>query len=358
MLRRLASAPRASGTPAIAEARDFCAGELRRFGFHVSEMPFSYSALPGRFATPAAGAAVAGMVAVAAHLGAGGERYAPLLVLGSGALLLGIGARWIARQGVLDMPWLRMQGVNLEGVRPGPRPRVWLCAHLDSKSQPVPTLARSAALVLEGLGLAAALAAAVAASLGAAPAYGVWVAVTVLTLAGAVPVLLSTVGNSSAGAFDNASGVATVLEAASQLDAGVGVLITDAEELGLAGARAWARTQASGETVLNCDGVDDAGAVAVMYTGRRPHVLLVAVSAAAARSGVPFRALRMIPGVLTDSVAFTDAGMAAVTFSRGSAASLLRVHSPRDTLDRLRGTGIAPTAALIAATARELHTPR
>jgi hypothetical protein len=34
--------------------------------------------------------------------------------------------------------------------------------------------------------------------------------------------------------------------------------------------------------------------------------------------------------------------------------SLLRVHSRRDDLKNLRGTGIAPVAALIAATANEL----
>ena len=59
----------------------------------------------------------------------------------------------------------------------------------------------------------------------------------------ALPVMASVVGARSAGALDNASGVATVLRAVELLarDVAVGVVLTSAEELGLAGARAWAR---------------------------------------------------------------------------------------------------------------------
>jgi hypothetical protein len=62
----------------------------------------------------------------------------------------------------------------------------------------------------------------------------------------------------------------------------------------------------------------------------------------------------MIPGVLTDSVAFADRGLMSVTFSRGTWRSLVRVHTRRDDLGHLNGTGIPETATLIAATAREM----
>ena len=55
-----------------------------------------------------------------------------------------------------------------------------------------------------------------------------------------------------------------------------------------------------------------------------------------------------------DSVAFSDAGMDAVTFSRGTFRSLARVHTRRDDTAHLAGTGIAETATLIAATARAI----
>jgi Zn-dependent M28 family amino/carboxypeptidase len=132
--------------------------------------------------------------------------------------------------------------------------------------------------------------------------------------------------------------------------------VTDAEELGLAGAQAWPVTTLvrADAVILNCDGVDDAGDNVVMYAGRPPHALLAGVTGAAATTGVPCRAKRLALGVLTDSVAFGYAGFPSVTFSRGTLASLARVHSKRDDLRRLRGTGIAPVATLIAATANQL----
>jgi hypothetical protein len=356
-LRDIAATPRPAGSAALATARDRCARELRDMGFDVRELPFGYSGFPGRLATPVLGGAAAALVGYAGRFGASGSRFAPLLVLGLGvALLLGAGW-WLMRRGVLDAPLLRDGGVNLEATRPGARPRVWLCAHLDSKSQPVPSLVRSAGIVLEGAGVALALGLSVALALDVAVHPIHWVQAAVLTLVGAVPVVLSTVGHRSPGAFDNASGVATVMAAAALLHdvAGAGVLVTDAEELGLAGARAWASGK-RGDTVLNCDGVDDSGAVAVMYSGRRPAELLAQVAAASADSGVTHEAMRMIPGILTDSVAFTQEGLGSVTFSRGSLKSLLRVHSARDSLERLRGTGIAETATLVAATARRIVT--
>ncbi len=274
-----------------------------------------------------------------------------------GALTLYAAGQWLSKRGVLGAPVLRRRGVNLEATRPGSAPRMWLCAHLDTKSQPIPTLVRIAGVVVEGLGFALTLALAIAAALGVAAHAALWVFAAAVTLVGAVPVVLSMVGSRSAGALDNASGVVTVLLAARRLgdQPGVGVLITDAEELGLAGARAWCRSHEK-KVVLNCDGVDDDGAIQVMFTGRRPAALLGAVARASAGSGIPHQARRLALGVLTDSVAFADAGWSAVTFSRGSLRSFGRVHSSRDDLSRLRGDGLEPTATLLAGSARVLLT--
>ena len=46
--------------------------------------------------------------------------------------------------GVLDLPWLRAAGENLIARRGDAPPRVWLVAHVDSKSQPLPTQLRMA----------------------------------------------------------------------------------------------------------------------------------------------------------------------------------------------------------------------
>lgn len=321
-------------------------------------MPFEFSTFPGRFATPLFGGVTAVVVAVAGLWGAAAHRFLPLLVTVSSGLLLLLAGRWVARYGVVAMPLLRATGVNLEFKRPHARPPgIWLCAHLDTKSQPVPTLVRVAGIGLAGLGYAATFALAVIAASGTAADPSYWAAAAIVTLIGAIPVVLSVTGNHSPGALDNASGVAAVIEAARALDGReIGVLVTDAEELGLAGARAWTNNKEfrADAVMLNCDGVDDSGDNMAMYSGRPPRALLDGVVRAAATVRVPCRSRRLPLGILTDSVAFADAELAAVTFSRGSLASLARVHTRRDDLARLRGTGIADVAALIAATANQL----
>lgn len=323
-------------------------------GYAVRERPFEYSGFPGRLATPLLGGAGAAMVGFAGKWGSDGARVGPLILLALGALVLFVAGRWLAVRGVLEAPVMRERGVNLEATRAGDTPTLWLCAHVDTKSQPVPTLARSTGIVLEGIGYLSALGLAAATAFGATPDRFYWEFAAVVTLVGAIPVVLSMVGTRSPGALDNASGVATVIAAARQLanERGIGILLTDGEELGLAGARAWSR-EAAQATVLNCDGVDDVGGVQVMFTGRRPETLLDAVARASRATGITYGASRLIPGVLTDSVAFSDAGLPSVTFSRGSWWSLARIHSRRDNLAHLDGTGIAETATLIATTARE-----
>jgi len=160
------------------------------------------------------------------------------------------------------------------------------------------------------------------------------------------------VGARSDGALDNASGVAAVLAAADLLDpsARVGVLLPSAEELGLAGARALARAHASG-VALNCDGVDDEGELTIMHGSHPPAEVIEAIVRAA--PGVP-RVRRMPLGLLTDSVALADGGWRAVTVSRGSFASLRRVHTRGDSLAALRGAGIDETAHLLARAAEAL----
>jgi putative aminopeptidase FrvX len=134
----------------------------------------------------------------------------------------------------------------------------------------------------------------------------------------------------------------------------VGVCLTSAEELGLAGARAWARGRAPA-VALNCDGVDDRGSITCMYSGRRPDRLVAEVVAGGKRAGVAVRAHRLLPGVQTDGVALAEEGWAAVTLSKGSARTLARIHTPRDRADALTGAGIADVAALVTELVRARH---
>ena len=361
-LRAIAAEPRPAGSAAEAAARAHCTDALRTAGFRVREEPFEYSALPGRWATPLAGAASMGALAAAGHLAyrLDAPRAALALLAAAGATLA-VGGRWLARQGVLRTPALRARGVNLVATRGGGVPAVWLVAHLDSKSQPVPMALRVAGIVGSG---ATWIAAAVVASLQAAgrPVHAAWPWVGAAGVLAGVPVLASVVGARSAGAVDDASGAAAVLLAAESLPrhVPVGVLLTSAEELGRAGARAFAaahaRAGAAPAVALNCDGVDDDGETIAMHSGGADAVL-ARLPAASARAGVPTRGRRLLPGILVDAVALADAGWAAITVSRGTAATLARIHTRRDTLACLRGDGVPPTAELLVALAEACATP-
>jgi hypothetical protein len=266
-------------------------------------------------------------------------------VLIAGVVVVALAGRWLARYGVLALPIMRRRGVNLEAHRDGTPPSVWLVAHLDSKSQPISLVVRAAGIVVL---LAAWIAALIAA--GSDMSARAWLAVVGVAFIGALPVTFSLVGSASPGAVDNAAGVATVLAAAQILPptTPVGILITDAEELGLAGARAWCAEHAPA-IALNCDGVDDQGPLTLMWTRPRPRWIQEAF-----RSAKGLRVIPLVPGVLADSIAFSDAGWEAVTLSRGTLRTLGRIHTRRDNLENLHGTGIAEAALALASAADTL----
>jgi hypothetical protein len=75
---------------------------------------------------------------------------------------------------------------------------------------------------------------------------------------------------------------------------------------------------------------------------------------AASDHGEAMRVLRLIPGILTDSVALAAAGWQTVTLSRGTVRTLARIHTPRDSLAAMDGRGIAGAARVLAHAAETL----
>lgn len=349
-LEAIAREPRPAGGEAESRAREYAAGVLRGDGFDVREEAFQYSAFPGRCATPIGGA-LGGLAVLCAAYGALHARSArePIIELGIGLVIVAGFTRSMLGDAVLDLPFARARSVNLVATRGSTSPRIWLVAHLDSKSQPIPSLGRVAGIGLIAASIIVAIVAALLQLASLSSRMGWWAAV-VLAVAGAPLVIASVVGNHSDGAVDNASGVATVLLAASRVRSGLvfGVLLTSAEELGLAGARAWAREHirtCEAGIALNCDGVDDAGPVTIMHSGRASSDLLDVLRLASPETP---RVRRMPLGLLTDSVALSDRGWRTVTVSRGGLGTLRRVHSARDSLDNLGGRGIDGAATLLA----------
>lgn len=347
-LEVIAAEPRPAGSAAEAAARRHCAEVLASLDFTVREEPFEYSALPGRFGTPAAGLASILVLAAVGHLGFHRAPGAALVLLSTAGLVLATLARWGARRGVLAVPWHRATGVNLVATRGRNEPRVWLVAHLDSKSQPIPILVRALG-VTGSIALWAIAAALLVAQLAGAHVALFWPWVSVAGVIAGAPVAASIVQARSRGALDNASGTATVLVAAGLLprEYQLGVLVTSAEELGLAGARAWASARGAG-TAINCDGIDDCGALRLTFTGARPAHLIDAMIDAARASGEPTVVRRLPPGVLVDGVALADAGWHVVTVSRGTVRTVACIHTPDDNLAAVEGHGVERAAHVVA----------
>ena len=351
LIDALASTPRFAGSAGEARARLVCETELGNSGFVVGERKFGFSEWPGRWGIPlTAGWLFLGIVVVAVGAGrnwrVGGLAFLLVVVLGNRII------RPIRNSATRKTPWLRRMAVNIEATRG--EARLWLVAHLDTKSQSIPMLFRVAGHVA----LLAVLAIETIALLVSAWRGGPAIHWNWFVMAGAiaaVPSLLCFVGNKSPGALDNATGVAAVLVAARLVppERSLGILITSGEELDLAGARAWAGTAGPGAVMLNCDTIDEKGDWRCMYA-KGPNVPTAAAEKAAKKLGLALRMGRVIPGIITDSLAFETAGLPSVTVSRGTLRTLARLHTAGDKPDSLSGAGAATAARLLAEMVEEL----
>ena len=300
------------------------------------ERPFEFSALPGRYAAQIIGAmAVVGFVTAYISF----AEWFALFTL----LLLIVIAWWLGSARATMEPWFRETGINLEATR-GPSPKIWLVAHIDSKSQGISSALRTLGATL----LVVPLIIGIILPQARLP-------ITLPGVVGGLILCLAFVSDKSDGAADNASGVAGVLDAAARLprELSFGVLITDAEELALAGAHAWVRGRPPGIAV-NCDTIDDGGRLVVFQYGTRSHELDGRAGPAARAIDSQARVMRPPWGVLTDSNAFLKAGWQTVTLARGTLRTLNRIHTRRDSLANLRGTGIPDAARVLARIVEEL----
>jgi hypothetical protein len=331
----------------------------------VTEERFTYSQFPARFAPLICGSIFAAGVLVAGHLTY--RHHRPLEALAAAFAGLGIAAALgkflLERTGSLAS--MRSTASNLVATRrkaSGP-PAIWLTAHTDTKSQTIPMLVRVASVAAASVSFILLIAILVAGSTGFPEAMGISIQLTeAYALAGSViaaiavaPLALCFIGDESPGALDNATGVAAVLLPLEHLDPGlnVGVLITSAEEMGLAGARAFAARRTAKGIAINCDTIDDSGSFICMSDDLRRRDA-VAMSKAGDTVGEIVRPRHMIPGILTDSVPLRRAGWESCTLSRGNLGTLARVHTSRDEPGRVDGAGVALAARILAATVEEL----
>lgn len=347
-LLTMVSRPRMTGAGGSAEVESRIRDRFDILGYNARELPFTFSTLPGRFGLPIAGVvAVATGVAAMMFMG----RRQPLATLV--ALLIGLALAalpLLALERGLRLPWLQVKTANLLFTRDSPR---WIImAHRDTKSQGAPTLIRSGVLVgaLVMWTTLTALATATAAG-GPLNIELVWGTAGFLIMAGAA-LILSPSGNESPGALDNGTGLAALLALARKTPPDVAFLVTDAEELGLAGARAAAGDLPEVEGIINLDGLDDVGPVRIAE-GRQgvsrasTDALGKTLVWAARELGLGVVRRPLPPFLMVDHEPLVSAGLPALTVLKGRWRSLLRIHTPSDTADRLTGIGAARVATLI-----------
>ena len=145
LLERLAQQPRFAGSAGESRARAICREELSRAGFSCRDLSFEFSEWPARWGPPIADILQLGMVLAMIALAARGNALDGLILAAAMTLGLAMVARRARQRGVLSFRYGRSRSANLEAVRG--RPRVWLVAHLDSKSQTVPMLVRIAGTI-------------------------------------------------------------------------------------------------------------------------------------------------------------------------------------------------------------------
>jgi hypothetical protein len=236
-----------------------------------------------------------------------------------------------------------VQGVNLIASRPtgrpAVRPTIWLCAHYDSKGQPISMATRivgAAAAAVGTVGVLGALAAGWALVLGLA----------LLVAAGGAAILAQNrVTDRSLGAVDNASALVAVFAILDLLPrhASVGVLFLDAEELGLLGARALVADRGellAGAAVINFDGLDDRGRPIAFLHRSGPVAQAVAAELGAWRA-------RWLP-VVVDGIVLAKGARECVTVMKGDWGTARVVHTPGDTAARLTLRGVRAVAEGVA----------
>ena len=345
--------PRLIGSEGAARVTEHVRATLTAFGYDVRDHGFRFNPWIGRIGLSVLGGCYLVTALCAGALLYAGKAYGALsvlvVVLLAAGLASGVGRRWLERA-----TWALRDGLNLLALPAGGRPKYLILAHRDSKSQPVPLSLRGPAIAVVLLSWVFLL---VLAVLSVAQPVTPLLAVLAAALAAAAGLVLvfCWVANNSPGALDNASGVAALLGIAhAQQAAGdVALLVTDAEELGLAGSHAIARRLPTVIGAINLDGLDDAGPFFLMERfgwprkrGRAPHLAAALLRAghdlklAVHRRDAPF-------GIMLDHMPLVDGGTPALTVMRGSLGSLRRVHRPGDDLANLRGDGIAPAIALV-----------
>jgi hypothetical protein len=354
---RMIATPRLTGSADAAAVAAAIKSDLEELGYEVRDQRFSLSTWPGRFGVSVAGLIYLGGAVLSSYVTLAGHPGIGVVVMLTVLLLVGAVAV-LARPATTIVPFGCVEASNLIAAIAGKRPRYYVMAHRDSKSQPIPLAFRGPAIVLAIIAWIALFVLELLALLD--PVFitrNLIIGLGIAAAAAGLILVFCWVQNKSPGALDNASGVATLIGLAEReaQHGDVAFIVTDAEELGLAGARAIAGALPPSFGVINVDGIDDHGKFYIIERfgwpkkqGAAPHMAAALLGAATALSQ-PIRRRNVPLGLLLDHIPIVRAGTPALTLMRGSLKSLSRVHRPADNLDRIQGTGVDEAVTLLSA---------
>jgi len=362
--------PRGSTTPQEAEAASYAAQVLREAGLEPVAEPFRSAVSAWYPYALFAGLALSGVMAFWAGGRPGAIAALALALLGVGSALLELvfrpnPIRWLLPKGKSQNVWARVEAGE------EPRVQVVVLGHLDSHRTPlVFSSARWQRFfrTLVPLGLVSSLLLIALFSVGAFSGALLWRLLSVppgLILLAVLVITLQADGTPyTAGANDNASGAAVVLDLAERLareplaHTTVWAVLTGCEEVGCYGAEAFARAHQGelGETIwLTLDSVGGAGGQPTYVTSETflltarsdPGLVTLAEGVSARHPELDVGGGAFDAGAYTEGSIGAKYGFRVLTFIALHEGGPGEWHRPTDTVERVDPEVVRRTEAFV-----------
>ncbi len=359
--------PRLVDSTGESEVQDYIVEQFTALGLDVSWEPFSFTKFPAEVLPRIISVLFVPIVLSVPWIG---DRF-PILVCLACLFSLFIAlffTQWQKRfEGLYDVG-KRLRTENIIATngrkRDGNTPVLLFVAHYDSKSQTLPIAVRAVSYGIAIIGLVALTVVAVI-KVGT----GVWVPNYIVWFVAGITVFcllllqVNLTENRSPGAFDNASGVGTMLEVARvvmalEKEKPITFLATGAEEYGMCGALRYIQAHADeydreNTYVINLDGLGVGNGVNIVTRYGVPPVRTTRTLAALFRASGESLGIRVseryLPiGVGLDSIPIASRGFETVTLmARGVGSVALKVHSKQDRSELLNEESLQRVGELI-----------
>jgi hypothetical protein len=367
--------PRLVGTAGEAEVREYLYAELQHLGLTVEREEFTFSRFNLDVLSRLGIVGAAGLFAWSGSLYARGSSWLILPTLLTALVMVAV-TQWhlyfdrFMRVGRLLRSENLIARLPTRNTQHATRnTHLILMAHYDNKSSSLPVGLRMpmvlGTLVLTGLLCAVFFVAGLLRWSGSDNLLSLWSWLCVVDVVLLLALLFNRTGNNSPGAFDNACGVAAVLETARHLressptNLDVWFVFTSAEEFGLCGAVAFLEQRELDRArtyLLNVDTPFTPGGK-ISYNSafglpaqKTSAYLNHCILASAEKVGVKVKPFYLPLGVAADHVPFVRHGYQAACL----VAPTLLIHSPQDAPERVPLEALEKVVQICVGVTREL----